>query len=166
MSLVINSPVRSCCGMPSGECRCRESKEEETLSNNDKRKILLKLQSLLESGPNTMESDEGIKNNIIPIETIDFAEEQAARIANQQSYVGKSPPPPSAQIEEPPPYQFHERLFGDILASNEPVAEEPKPYYQPSDGRLVANLPPVEGNIIEIPRIDWAAEARLRRHKV
>ena len=103
-------------------------------------------------------------NDIIPIPTINWAEEQAQRLANRPSYHGKSSLPRGTKTEEPAP-MFAPRHFEDVLQAAEPVPKATPTYY-PSQGTLVTNLPDVKGDVLPTSEQMWAEAIEEDRRRL
>ena len=106
-------------------------------------------------------ADDSLRNNILPIPTINWAAEQAERLANRPSYHGKASLPRGTKTEEPQEAQFVERNFSDLLAA-EPAVQPAPPLREPT---LVTNLPDVKDDVMPTAEALWQeaiAEDRQR----
>ena len=173
MPFVINEPVLSCCGLPRDKCRCRKVTEGATIKNNS---LAYENHSIVSNQSNTLVANRsccsnphnlcpdcaraaGVVDNhdLLPLTHPTCVENDPSYFARGH-HAGIKPP-------EEPAYQFRERTFEDLRLRNDPVPKAPPPYYD-SQGTLTTNLPPVDKhNILPLPTIDWAAEARARRQK-
>ena len=158
MVFVINEPTMSCCGMPTGQCRCKETTQTELRKRIHD--IVDKRARQIVSERPTTEAD-SLRNNVIPMPAINWEAEQKARL---QSYLGKGTLPAGAKVEEEEPAPFVERTFSDLLrAESVPKAPPPPdPRYSP----LVTNLPDVKGDVLPTASAMWAEAVEEDRRRL